>query len=135
MARLTPSPARLYYPHLRTGRIRSAERVEAHLPVRYLCEPSFSPPCGHRAPHGKKVAMSSTPQGSPRRLPEHPDLRHLKDQAKDLLRVGQAASLAGAQFQVARQYGFASWPKLKAHVESVQTVGQLKQAIDSNDLE
>jgi hypothetical protein len=79
--------------------------------------------------------MSNTPQGSPRRLPEHPDLRHLKDQAKDLLRVGQAASLASAQFQVARQYGFASWPKLKAHVESLQTVGQLKQAIDSNELE
>jgi ankyrin repeat protein len=79
--------------------------------------------------------MSSTPQGSPRRLPEHPDLRHLKDQARDLLRAGQAASLADAQFQVARQYGFASWPKLKAHVESLQTVGQLKQAIDCNDLE
>ena len=41
--------------------------------------------------------MSSTPQGSSRRLPEHPDLRHLKDQAKDLLRAGQAASLADAQ--------------------------------------
>src|SRR5262245_48892145 len=27
--------------------------------------------------------MSSTPQRSPRRLPEHPDLRHLKDQADD----------------------------------------------------
>jgi ankyrin repeat protein len=79
--------------------------------------------------------MSSTPQGSPRQLPEHPDLRHLKDQAKDLLRAGQAASLAKAQFQVARQYGFASWSKLKAHVESLQTVGQLKQAIDANDLE
>src|SRR5262245_10995439 len=79
--------------------------------------------------------MSSTPQGLPRRLPEHPDLRHLKDQAKDLLRAGQAASLANAQLQVARQYGFASWPKLKAHVESLHTVGQLKQAIDSNDLE
>ena len=79
--------------------------------------------------------MSSTPQGSPRQLPEHPDLRHLKDQAKDLLKAGQAASVANAQFQVARQYGFASWPKLKAHVESLQAVGQLKQAIDSNDLE
>src|SRR5262245_23267047 len=79
--------------------------------------------------------MSSAPQGSPRQLPEHPDLRHLKDQAKDLLRAGQAASLANAQFQVARQYGFASWPKLKAHVESSQTVGQLKQAIDSGDFE
>ena len=79
--------------------------------------------------------MSSTPQGSPRRLPEHPNLRHLKDQAKDLLRLGRARSLADAQFQVARQYGFASWPRLKAHVESLQTVGQLKLAIDSNDLE
>ena len=79
--------------------------------------------------------MSSTPQGSRLQLPDHPDLRHLKNQAKDLLRAGQATSLANAQFQVARQYGFASWPKLKAYVESLQTVGQLKQAIDSNDLE
>jgi hypothetical protein len=79
--------------------------------------------------------MSSTPQESSRHLPEHPDLRHLKDQAKDLLRAGQAASLADAQFQLARQYGFGSWPKLKAHVESLQTVGRLKQAIDSNDVE
>jgi len=79
--------------------------------------------------------MSSTPQGSPRRLPDHPDLRHLKDQAKDLLRAGQAASLADARFQLARQYGFASWPKLKAHVQSLQAVGRLKQAIDANDLE
>ena len=31
------------------------------------------------------------------------DLRHLKDQAKDMLRAGQAASLANAQFQVARR--------------------------------
>jgi ankyrin repeat protein len=79
--------------------------------------------------------MSTNPQGSPRQLPEHPDLRHLKDQAKDLKKTGQAASLAMAQLQVARQYGFASWPKLKAHVESLQAVGQLKQAIDSGDLE
>jgi ankyrin repeat protein len=79
--------------------------------------------------------MSSTPQGSSRRLPEHPDLRHLKDQAKDLLKTGQVASLANAQLQVARQYGIASWPKLKAHVESLQAVGQLKQAIDANDFE
>ena len=64
--------------------------------------------------------MSSDPQESPRQLPERPDLRHLKDQAKDRLKAGQATSLAKAQFQVAREYGFASWPKLKAHVESLQ---------------
>ena len=42
--------------------------------------------------------------------------------------------LTDAQFQLARQYGFASWPKLKTHVESLQEVGQLKAAIDANDL-
>ena len=46
-----------------------------------------------------------------------------------------AQSVAAAQFQIARLYGFASWPKLKAHVESLGEVGRLKQAIDRNDLE
>ena len=36
--------------------------------------------------------------------------------------------------QIARLYGFASWPKLKAHVESFEEIGQLKQAIDTNDI-
>ncbi|HEY2168353.1 MAG TPA: ankyrin repeat domain-containing protein, partial [Candidatus Angelobacter sp.] len=71
-------------------------------------------------------------------LPDRPNLRHLKDQAKDLmkdmLRAGQACSLTEAQYKIARLYGFASWPKLKAHVESLEEIGQLKQAIDSNDL-
>src|SRR5208282_5822722 len=40
-----------------------------------------------------------------------------------------------AQFRIARLYGFASWPKLKAHVESLEEIGQLKQAIDTNDFE
>ena len=78
--------------------------------------------------------MSTDPQEAPRPLPDRPNLRHLKDQAKDLLNTGAAASLADAQFQVARLYGFASWPKLKAHVESFAEIGQLKQAIDTNDI-
>jgi len=78
--------------------------------------------------------MSTNPQRTSRSLPERPDLRHLKDQAKDLLKAGQAKSLADAQFQLARDYGFASWPKLKAHVELLQEGGQLKAAIDANDL-
>ncbi|HEX4322015.1 MAG TPA: ankyrin repeat domain-containing protein [Acidobacteriaceae bacterium] len=68
-------------------------------------------------------------------LPDNPNLRHLKDQARDLVRDGFAASTSEALFRVARRYGFASWPKLKAHVDSLTEVGELKQAIDTNDLE
>jgi ankyrin repeat protein len=79
--------------------------------------------------------MSTEPSRPARTLPEKPDLRHLKNQAKDLFKAGRAASLTDAQFQLARGYGFSSWSKLKAHVESLQEVGQLKDAIDANDLE
>ena len=68
-------------------------------------------------------------------LPERSNLQHLKNQAKDLLRAGEAESLTDAQFKIARKYGFPSWPKLKDHVESLVEIGQLKQAIDSNDPE
>jgi len=71
----------------------------------------------------------------PLALPERPNLRHLRDQARDLLRSGGAKSLTEAQFQIARSYGFASWLKLKTHVESLEEIGQLKQAIDANDLD
>src|SRR5580658_3903910 len=67
-------------------------------------------------------------------LPPHPNLRHLKNQARDLHKSGHAKSLADAQFQIARHYGFASWPKLKSHVESLEQIGQLKNAVDANDL-
>jgi ankyrin repeat protein len=77
--------------------------------------------------------MATDSHRAPRPLPERPNLRHLKEQARDLLKAGTAASLANAQFQIARLYGFASWPKLKAHVKSFEEVGQLKQAIDAND--
>ncbi len=79
--------------------------------------------------------MSTDPHGPQRTLPERPNLRHLKAQAKDLFKAGAASSLTDAQFQVARSYGFASWPKLKAHLDSLQEVGQLEQAIDRNDVE
>src|SRR5262245_29581966 len=72
---------------------------------------------------------------APRQLPERPNLRHLKDQAKHLLAAGDAASLADAQFKIARLYGFPSWPKLKAHVDTQDEIAQLKQAIDTNDAE
>ncbi|HLV80419.1 MAG TPA: ankyrin repeat domain-containing protein [Chthonomonadaceae bacterium] len=67
-------------------------------------------------------------------LPPNPNLRHLKDQARDLLNAGQAQTLSEAQFQIARRYGFASWPKLKAYMDSLGLVGELKAAIDVEDL-
>ena len=72
--------------------------------------------------------MSIDPSASPHPLPDRPNLRHLKDQAKDLLRSGAAASTTDAQFQIARCYGFASWPTLKAHVEELGAVGALERA-------
>jgi ankyrin repeat protein len=79
--------------------------------------------------------MSCGHPGVPRPLPDRANLRHLKDQARDLLETGAAASITDAQFKIARLYGFASWPKLKAHVDSLEEAGQLKLAIDANDLD
>jgi ankyrin repeat protein len=79
--------------------------------------------------------MSTDSPEVPRSLPERANLRHLKDQAKDLLKSGGAESLTDAQFKIARLYGFASWPKLKAHIDSSEEIGQLKQAIDTNDID
>lgn len=80
--------------------------------------------------------MPSSTEGTPTlALPDNPDLKHLRQQARDLLATGEVAKLSAAQFQIARRYGFPSWPKLKAHVESLQEVGQLKTAIDTEDWE
>jgi hypothetical protein len=77
--------------------------------------------------------MPTNSSDSPRALPDRPNLRHLKDQAKDLLKAGGAESLTDAQFKIAHLYGFASWPKLKSHVDSLEEIAQLKLAIDTND--
>ena len=79
--------------------------------------------------------MSIDHPDASRQLPDRPNLRHLKDQAKDLLKTGAAATISDAQFKIARLYGFASWPKLKAHIDSLEEIGQLKQAIDTNDID
>ena len=80
-----------------------------------------------------------------KRLPSNPNLDHLKYQAKDLI-TGHAAHdqavaqrirellppfsaatdaaifnaplpLSSAQLAIAREHGFPSWPRLKAHIE------------------
>ncbi|MDX6560936.1 MAG: hypothetical protein QOD65_750 [Gaiellales bacterium] len=60
-------------------------------------------------------------------LPAAPSLQQLRKQAKDLVRERRAGSeplrLSDAQREVAREYGFASWPRLKAYVERVSAHG------------
>jgi hypothetical protein len=57
-------------------------------------------------------------------LPSRPDLDWLRKRAKERLAELRAldpgARLAAAQRDVARQYGFASWRALKAHVDAVR---------------
>jgi Ankyrin repeats (3 copies) len=80
--------------------------------------------------------MPAESSATPRPLPDRPNLRHLKDQAKEMLKAGDASTLSEAQLKIARLYSFASWPKLKAHVEAVgqaEEVSDLKRAIDAND--
>ena len=59
----------------------------------------------------------------PQALPANPDLDWLKKAAKQRLvqlRTSQPdAKLHQAQFAVARDYGFKSWPALKTHVDSI----------------
>jgi len=47
------------------------------------------------------------------------NLEQLRKQAKERARVRQV-KLADAQFELARELGFASWPKLKAYVERLE---------------
>ncbi len=69
-------------------------------------------------------------------LPARPSLDHLRREARDLLRAAQsgdtaaadriravsaAPTLASAQLAVAREYGFASWARLKTGVEARTT--------------
>src|SRR5689334_13860205 len=66
-------------------------------------------------------------------LPVRPSLEHLRKEAKALLRADTGADaegtqLADAQHVVAKKYGFASWPKLKQHVQRITA-----QAIEAAD--
>ena len=55
-----------------------------------------------------------------RQLPKSPNLEYLKKEAKELRRGMPQAKLADAQHVLANEYGFATWAKLKAHVEALQ---------------
>ena len=94
-------------------------------------------------------------------LPSRPDLKQYKKQAKDLLKAWKSAdtvalqrlkqfhpdfkslsdsalpsakfALADAQFVIAREHGFDSWPKFAAHVETlnIQRAAKLTNPVDA----
>jgi uncharacterized glyoxalase superfamily protein PhnB len=73
----------------------------------------------------------------PTALPSQPHIGWLKKTAKQrlaALRVTDpAAQLAQAQHDVAREYGFANWRALKAHVDTASLDGQLVNAATKGD--
>ena len=87
-------------------------------------------------------------------LPSAPSLEQLRKQAKELLRAhraggpealarvtahhpqpGEPLKLTGAQLVIAREHGFASWPKLRAYVERVAEYGPGVQHAYHEDLD
>jgi hypothetical protein len=70
-----------------------------------------------------------------RSLPERPNLEHLRKQAKELLPTMPQAKLADAQHALANQYGFATWAKLKSHVQALglSPAEALKAAVCDSD--
>ena len=97
--------------------------------------------------------MSESLPAPTRRLPLQPNLEQLRKQAKDLLEKYRAAdpstvaevqqferrpdpatfALNDAQRVLARAYGFASWPKLKAFVDGAN-IARFTDAVKSGDL-
>jgi hypothetical protein len=82
-------------------------------------------------------------------LPDDPNLEQLRNQAKDLRDLVRAdvqgaldlvgehhpkgphpVSLTGAQLVVARHYGFASWARLKRHIETIQHYRRAPDEVD-----
>src|SRR5258708_7638294 len=68
--------------------------------------------------------MSDTPTP----LPVNPSLEQLQKRAKERVREARAAgdqnaTLAHAQFTIAREHGFESWAKLRRHVEALRPAG------------
>lgn len=74
-------------------------------------------------------------RGARHPLPDRPNLLHLKNQARDLVRSGEAGTVTRAQFMLARSHGFPSWPKLRAHILGLEAAEDLARAIDQDDVE
>jgi hypothetical protein len=68
--------------------------------------------------------MSESPTPLPSKLlPSKPSLEQLQKRAKDRVRELRSATLADAQFAIAREHGFESWAALKHHIEALRPPG------------
>lgn len=65
-------------------------------------------------------------------LPAAVSLEQLRKQAKDL-RKARSLKLSEAQLEIARRYGFPSWPRLRSYVDRVATAGPSLQHAFSDD--
>jgi hypothetical protein len=87
--------------------------------------------------------MSNTPArsaGPSRSLPSHPNLEHLKNEAKQRLKAMRLDNanvrLADAQLVVARTYGFTSWRRLKSFTDALRTHGkEIVEAVRNGRIE
>jgi ankyrin repeat protein len=130
------------------GRAPSAGRAEptsSQMSVR--SDPSFRPANADRGRLGKEAVVSAS-------LPAAPSLEQLRKQAKELARAHRAREqaavarvrahhphpaeplkLSDAQLVIAREYGFPSWPRLRAYVDRVAAHGPGLQHAYREDLD
>src|SRR5579884_3603529 len=128
----------------RPGRLLSAERTESTRDSQQIST-NFLSAC-----NGGHQALTKGCSCMKKSLPFKASLVQLRHQAKDLLKEFRAgkqeaitrfsehhgratnsdgATLSDAQFVVAREYGFASWPKLKQHLDLMTRVDKRVQKL------
>ena len=64
--------------------------------------------------------MTNSSEGKPSGFPTNPSLEHLRKQAKQLAKSSSNQKLTEVQHQLAKSYGFASWPKLVSHLKELK---------------
>lgn len=128
--------ARLVTPDLKSPGLREAHGPRkglSPLAARSRKQPDFLPEFVRTPGDAEGRSMSNPPLGPsrPADLPAQPNLEHLRKIAKQRLRAMQriapSAKLADAQFQIAREHGFASWRSLKAEVDGQRLRGRITE--------
>src|SRR5438067_8172159 len=76
-----------------------------------------------------EVRLDATP------LPSRPNIEHYRKRAKALVKGDAAPTRTKAQFQIAREHGFASWPKFAKHIDGLtrarSPISRFEQAADA----